>query len=311
MGKIAFIFPGQGSQHVDMGKKMAMAFPQAALVFREAADLLGWPVDRLCFEGPEEKLARTEFTQPAIFTVSWACHLVLTSHGVKPQGVAGHSLGEYTALVAAGSLSFADGLNLVARRAEIMTRAYPPGRGGMAAILGLPSEKVIELCRGVKEGVVEAVNFNCPGQVVVAGQSRAVEVLLSRALEAGAKVIPLAVSGPFHSSLMKTAAQEFAPWVYRCEIKEPALPLVANVTADYVHTPEEIRENLIRQVYSPVRWEDSIRRLIKDGFDIFIEVGPGNVLTGLLKRISREVLLLQVQDPETLEKTLAKLEEAK
>ncbi|WP_258361081.1 ACP S-malonyltransferase [Moorella sulfitireducens (nom. illeg.)] len=312
MSGIVFVFPGQGSQYVGMGQELAAHYPEAAAVFQEAEAALGWPVDRLCFNGPAEELTRTENTQPAVLTVSVACCRVLEARGIKPAAVAGHSLGEYSALVAAGSLTFREAVKLVAKRAQLMATAVPAGRGGMVAVLGLESEKVAALCREVKEGTAEAANFNAPGQVVVAGDREGLETLSSLAKEAGARrVVPLQVSGPFHSSLMAPAARELAIYLNQIPLEDPRVPVVSNVTADYVYTADQVRENLIKQVDSPVRWEESVRRLLAGGYRTFIEVGPGNVLGGLIKRIDRQTIIGQVENLETLDKTLALLQEAK
>jgi [acyl-carrier-protein] S-malonyltransferase len=312
MSGIVFVFPGQGSQYVGMGQELAERYPEAAAVFQEAEAALGWPVDKLCFTGPAEELTRTENTQPAVLTVSIACYRVLEAHGLRPGAVAGHSLGEYSALVAAGSLTFSEAVKLVAKRAQLMATAVPAGRGGMVAVLGLEAEKVAALCREVKEGIAEAANFNAPGQVVVAGDREGLAALSSLAKEAGAKrVVPLQVSGPFHSSLMAPAARELAAVLNQVPLADPLVPLVSNVTAGYVYTAAQVRENLIKQVASPVRWEESIRRLLADGYRTFIEVGPGNVLSGLIKRIDRQATISQVENIQTLDKTLALLQEAK
>ncbi|SMB94811.1 [Acyl-carrier-protein] S-malonyltransferase [Thermanaeromonas toyohensis ToBE] len=305
---IVFVFPGQGSQYVGMGKELAQAFPIAAQTFKEAEETLGWPLTKLCFEGPPEELAQTQITQPAVLAVEVACLRVLTEHGVEPQAAAGHSLGEYAALVAAGSLSFPQALKLVARRGELMAQACAPGKGGMVAVLGVSAAQVEEICRRVKRGVAEPANYNAPGQVVVAGDQEGLEELMELARKEGAKrVVQLNVSGPFHSSLMKPAAEGLKVELERVTFSRPRIPVVSNVTADYVQEVEEIRQNLITQVASPVRWEESIKRLISDGFEIFIEVGPGNVLSGLVRRIAPEVKLARVEDPETLVNTLKML----
>ncbi len=311
MSGIVFLFPGQGSQYVGMGQELARHYPEAAAVFTEASEELGWPVDKLVFNGPAEELVRTENTQPAVLTTSIACYRVLEARGIKPRAVAGHSLGEYSALVAAGSLSFKDALQVVARRARLMATAVPCGQGGMVAVLGLPAERVVAICQEVKEGVAEAANFNSPGQVVVAGDRAGLEAIAALAREAGAKkVVPLQVSGPFHSSLMEPVARELATVLNRVPLVDPVVPVVANVTADYTVTAAAVRENLLRQVASPVRWEESMRRLLADGYRTFVEVGPGNVLSGLIKRLDRQVRIGQVENIQTLEKTLALLQEA-
>ncbi|MDK2821059.1 MAG: [acyl-carrier-protein] S-malonyltransferase [Clostridia bacterium] len=312
MQGIVFVFPGQGSQYVGMGKDIAEHYPEAAEVFTEADKELGWSISEICFNGPNEQLVRTEYTQPAILTVSVACFRVLASKGIMPQAVAGHSLGEYSALVAAGSLEFRDAIKLVTKRAQLMEAAVASGRGGMVAVLGLSAEKVVELCEKVEKGVAEAVNFNAPAQVVVGGDRVGLDNLSKLAKEAGAKkVIPLQVSGPFHSSLMGPAARELAPVLREVTISDPNTHVVANFTGNYVRTADEVRESLIKQINNPVRWEDSVRRLLDDGYDTFIEVGPGKVLSGLIKRVNRRVRIGQVEDSQSLEKTLSLLREAK
>jgi len=288
-----------------MGKEIARAFSVAAQTFKEAEEILGWPLTKLCFEGPAEELAQTHITQPAVFTVEVACLRVLTEHGIQPQGAAGHSLGEYTALVAAGSLSFPQALKLVARRGELMAEACAPGEGGMVAVLGLPAAQVEGICRQVKRGIAEPANYNAPGQVVVAGDREGLEEFTELAKREGAKrVVQLNVSGPFHSSLMKPAAERLKEELEKVTFLQPQIPVVSNVTADYFKGEENIRQNLIAQVASPVRWEESVKKLVRDGFQTFIEVGPGTVLTGLIRRIAPEVKLARVEDPETLATTL-------
>lgn len=290
-----------------MGREMAGAFPAARRVFAEADEALGFALSRLCFEGPEEELRLTANAQPAILTVSMACLAVLREKGVAAQAAAGHSLGEYGALVAAGALAFADAVRVVRQRGQFMQQAVPPGAGGMIAVLGLEAPVVEEICRrAAGDGVVEAVNLNCPGQVVIAGDAAALERAAALAREAGARrLVPLAVSAPFHSSLMRPAGEKLAAVLAEVPVADPRFPVVANVTADYVVTAAEIRRLLVRQVYSPVRWEESMRRLLADGTDLFIEVGPGTVLTGLLRKIERRAVCLPVGDPAGLEKVLA------
>lgn len=303
---IVFVFPGQGSQYVGMGKELAEKFPVAAATLAEAERVLGWPLTKLCFEGPAEELALTRITQPAVLAVEVACLRVLLEEGVKPAAAAGHSLGEYGALVAAGSLEFSEALQVVARRGELMAGACEPGRGGMAAVLGLTAEKVEEICRQVRQGLVEPANYNAPGQVVIAGDREGLKEAEELAKEGGAKkVIPLNVSGPFHSSLMRPAAEGLKEVLASIHIAPPGIPVVANVTADYyLADAGEIRKLLVEQVVRPVRWEESIRKLVADGYRHFVEVGPGSVLSGLIRRIAPEVTVTRVEDSATLAKTL-------
>ncbi len=305
--KTVFLFPGQGSQYVGMGREFYEIYPEARAVFEEADAALGWSVTGLCFEGPAERLAETECCQPAVLTVSVACLAVLRRHGLEPDAAAGHSLGEYAALVAAGALAFRDAVVLVHRRGRYMQEAVPLGRGGMVAVLGLAREKVEEVCRAAAaRGVVEPVNYNSPGQIVIAGENAALEEASRLALAAGArKCVRLNVSAPFHSRLMAPAAERLRADLDRTEIRDPQIPVVANVHADYVRTAGEVRRALGLQAAGPVRWEESVRRLLADGASTFVEVGPGRALTGLLRQIARDVTTLNVEDPSSLEKVLA------
>jgi [acyl-carrier-protein] S-malonyltransferase len=306
--KIAFVFPGQASQYVGMGKELCEKYPEAAAVYEQADATLGFSLSRLCFEGPREELDQTAITQPAVLTTSIACLAALQkAGGPVPAAVAGHSLGEYSALVAAGSLSFSDAVRLVRKRGQFMQEAVPLGAGGMAAVMGLAGKEVAAVCqRAGGPGVVEAANLNCPGQVVIAGTNEGLNAAEPLLKEAGARrVIPLAVSAPFHSSLMLPAGERLAAELEQVTLSEPLLPVVANVSADYVRTAPEIKASLIKQVSSPVRWEECIMRLVDDGIKTFIEVGPGKVLSGLNKKICRDVLQFNVEDLASLEKVLA------
>lgn len=310
--KTIFLFPGQGSQFVGMGKGLAEAVPEARAVFAAADAALGMAVSDLCFNGPREELNKTVNTQPAVLTMSIACLRALEARGVRPDAVAGHSLGEYAALVAARALSFTDAVQLVRLRGQYMQEAVPLGSGGMLAVLGLDREQVADVVRAASaHGVIEMANFNCPGQVVLAGQTTALEQAVALARQAGARrSVMLAVSGPFHSSLMRPAGEKLAQVLQQVRLNAPSLPVVANVSADYLETAEAVRAALVRQVYSPVLWEDGIRKLLADGAQVFVEVGPGRVLTGLLKKIAdREVVALNVEDEESLEKVVARLRE--
>lgn len=309
MGRLAFIFPGQGSQYAGMGKELAEAFPSAQAVFEEADRALGFPLSRLCFEGPEEELKLTANTQPAILTCSVAAGRVLEEKGVRPDYVAGHSLGEYSALVAAGCLSLADAVATVRRRGEFMQQAVPASQGAMAAILGLTSAQVEELCQQAAQGeVVSPANLNSPGQVVISGHAAAVERAMEAAKAAGAKrALRLPVSAPFHCALMEPAVAPLAGVLEKIRFSDLRIPLVSNVDADLVRTAGEARSALLRQVPAPVRWEESMRKLLALGCDVFVEVGPGKVLSGLLRQIDRSVTTLNVEDLSSLEAALARL----
>lgn len=310
--KLAAIFPGQGSQYIGMGKDLYTNYRLAREVFQEADEVLGFPLSKLIFEGPEEELNKTVNTQPAILTTSIACWRVLAQEeGFIPAAAAGHSLGEFSALVAVGALSFADAVALVRKRGQLMQEAAPLGTAGMAVILGLENEKVVEVCREASSvGIVEPANFNCPGQVVISGLNPALEKAMELAKAAGAKrALPLAVSGPFHSSLMKPAGEGLALELAKITIKDPRVPVMANVTAEYIREKAVIQESLVKQVSSSVRWEESVRAMAASGITSFVEIGPGKVLSGLVKKITKEVLILNVEDKASLEKTLANLKE--
>jgi len=291
MTKIAFIFPGQGSQAPGMGHSLAETFPEAREVFEEADRVLGFALSTLCFEGPEDKLALTENTQPALLAVSAAAYAVLKCKRVKPDYVAGHSLGEYSALVAAGSLPFADALQLVRKRGRYMQEAVPPGAGAMAALLKLPEGKLDEVLAEARQGeVVTAANFNSPEQVVIAGHAAAVQRATELAKAAGARrAIPLPVSAPFHCPLMKPAQERLRADLDRTEFGELSVPLINNWQAHEVRTGAEARTGLYEQVPNPVRWTETIRYLAEQGVTRFIEVGAGGVLTGLLRNINPDV----------------------
>ena len=287
--KIAFVFPGQGSQYVGMGKDIYEHYPVAKEVFQQASDALGYNVAELCFNGPVEELNRTFRTQPCILTVSSALNSVLKEKGIQPSIVAGHSLGEYSALVAAEVISLEDSVSLTEKRGRFMQEAVPEGKGLMAAILGLDREKVDEICNSLISGYAAAANYNCPGQIVIAGEKTAVEEAIELCKSAGAKrAIALAVSVPSHCKLMNGASERLGELLRTIELKDPFIPLVNNADAKFLKTAEEIKPSLIRQLNRPLLWEDSIKAIYASGIDTFIEVGPGKVLTGLIKRIVPE-----------------------
>jgi len=310
--RIAVLFPGQGAQKVGMGRDFAERYP--ALLdryFRPADEILGFGLTELCFNGPDERLVETQNTQPAIFLVSMAVLDVLRAEGIVPEAVAGHSLGEYSALVCAGTLRFEDALRLVRRRGELMAEVNARTPGAMAAVMGLPPERVDAVCRATREvgaGVVEPANYNTPEQTVISGERAAVERASAAAKEAGAgRVIPLQVGAPFHCSLMSELADEFAAELDRYEFRDPQIPVVANATGDWVRTAAEVKEALRRQVAGPVRWVDSMRRLADAGCDTFIESGPGRALTGMSLKINPALAAYGAEDSRRLETTLAKL----
>jgi [acyl-carrier-protein] S-malonyltransferase len=309
---IAFIFPGQGSQAVGMGKDLAERYPIAKQTFEEADAALGFELTKLCFEGPEDVLRMTEITQPAILTASVAAWRVASEKGLKTAFVAGHSLGEYSAHVAAGTLSFADAVRTVRNRGKYMQEAVPAGVGAMAAILGMDLEKVTAVCADAAQGeVCEPANINSPEQIVVSGNTAAVERAAKLADERGAKRAKLLpVSAPFHCSLMKPAQDRLAADLQALTFNDPSVPVMCNVDAALVTTGAASRDALIRQVTGSVKWDQSVRALIAQGVDTFIELGPGKVLCGLMRQIDRSKTAVNIEDQASLEKTLAKLQEA-
>jgi [acyl-carrier-protein] S-malonyltransferase len=306
---IAFLFPGQGSQAVGMGRGFAEASPAAARVWQEADEALGFSLSRLCIEGPEADLMLTANTQPAVLTASVAAAAVLRERGVTPALAAGHSLGEYSALVVAGALAFGDAVRLVRKRGEFMQEAVPVGTGAMAALLGVDLAAAEEACAEAARGEVVAVaNINAPGQIVIAGHRGAVErAVKAAAARGGRRSVLLPVSAPFHSALMKPAADRLAAELDRVPVSAPRVPVVRNVDAGLTTTADEVKPFLIQQVASPVRWTDCVERLARAGATAFLEVGPGRVLTGLLKRTLAGARGHAVEDPPGLETALAAL----
>jgi len=301
LGKIAFVFPGQGAQAVGMGKDAYESSPVAKATYDRADEALGYSISKLSFEGPEEELRQTANTQPALLATSVALLEMYKERGLKPDYVAGHSLGEYSALVAAGVLEFSDAVKLVRARGLYMEQAVPGGQGAMAAVLGAERAALQALCADITAAgtIVELANVNCPGQIVVSGSTDGVAAVVERGKEAGAKrVIPLDVSGPFHSSLMQPAADKLAEALAQAEFRDAAVPVVANVHAKPVTSGAELRELLVKQVVSPVQWEDTIAYLIEQGVDTFVEIGSGTVLAGLIKKIDKSVRIVSVNSAE-------------
>lgn len=313
MGKVAFVFPGQASQYPGMGKELAERYPAAKAVFSEADNALGFSLSRMCFEGTEEDLKLTANTQPAILSCSVAVFRALAEKGLTPDFVAGHSLGEYSALVAAGALTLADAVQLVRQRGTYMQDAVPLGVGAMAAIMGLSHAVVADVCkRAAGNEVCSAANLNSPDQTVISGHAGAVKRAVEMASQLGAKrAVILSVSAPFHSALMMPAQQKLEGDLRNTQFSDLQVPLVTNVDADTIEHGNEAREALIRQVTMPVRWEESVRLLIDEGVNTFVEVGPGRVLTGLLRQIERSVTALNVEDEKSLAATVEKFAAAR
>jgi [acyl-carrier-protein] S-malonyltransferase len=309
MGKVAFVFPGQAAQYPGMGKELAEKYPAARAVFEEAEKALGISVSKMCFEGTEDELKLTANTQPAILTVSVAAFRVLAEKGITADFVAGHSLGEYSALVAAGALKFADAVKLVRKRGTYMQEAVPAGQGSMAAIMGLSPTVVLDVCKRAAEGeICSPANLNSPEQTVIAGNTGAVKRAVEIASQSGAKrAVVLAVSAPFHSALMMPAQQKLEKDLNAIKFDDLQMPLVTNVDADTIRKGKEACSALVRQVTMPVRWEESMRMLLDEGVNTFVEVGPGRVLTGLMRQIERSVTTLNVEDEKSLAGTLEKI----
>lgn len=303
MSKIAFVFPGQGAQKVGMAQDAYEQHVGARQIFEQADEQLDFSLSKLIFNGPDDELKLTYHTQPALLTASIALFEVFKEKGLQPDYVAGHSLGEYSALVASGVMSFKDAVQTVQARGRFMDKAVPHGKGSMAAVLGAEREALYALCETISKeiDVVELANVNCPGQIVVSGSTAGVQAVVDRGKEAGAKrVIPLEVSGPFHSSLMKPASEQLATVLQGVVMNEANVPVVANVNALPVTDPNVIRKQLVEQVYSPVLWEDSIAWMIEQGVGTFVEIGSGNVLTGLIKKIDRKVKIITINQMDAL-----------
>jgi [acyl-carrier-protein] S-malonyltransferase len=308
--KIAFVFPGQGSQFVGMGKDVYAACPAARTVFQTADTALGFSLSTLCFEGPEEELKLTENTQPAILTNSIALLRVIEDRlSLKPDFVAGHSLGEYTALVCADAISFEDAVRTVRQRGRFMQEAVPLGTGEMTAVIGLEQEKLQAFCNEVnhENHLVVIANINCPRQYVISGHAEAVHVVMQLSQKEGAMIVPLAVSAPFHSPLMERAATNLESWLRDIPFNDLKYPLVNNAEAEIINNGDAAKVSLVRQMQASVQWERSIRRLMEAGVDTFIEIGPGKVLSGLLKRIDRSLNILNISDMASLEHALQTL----
>jgi [acyl-carrier-protein] S-malonyltransferase len=305
---IAFVFPGQGAQYAGMGHELARVYPEAAEIYARADRALGLPLSAMCWEGPDELLRQTENTQPAILATSCAALAVLTARGLSPDVTAGLSLGEYTAAIAAGAMTMEEALPLVRSRGRFMQEAAAGRRTAMAAIFGLTPEVVREVCRAASSrGVVEPSNFNSPGQIVIAGDEAAVQDGIARAKAAGAKrAVLLPVSAPFHTSLMRPAAERLRPLLEAVAFRDAAVPVVSNASAQTVRTPREIRHALAAQVASPVRWDDSVRTMAALGVRTFVEVGPGSSLAGLIRKTVDGVTILRAEDRTTMEEAVAR-----
>ncbi len=309
MGKLAFIFPGQGAQYVGMGKDIAAQYKSADAIFNEAAEALGFDIKEMIFNGDNETLKITENTQPTIVTTSVACMQPLLEKGIKPDFVAGLSLGEYAAHVAAGTIGFKDAVALVRKRGKFMQEAVPVGVGAMSAIIGLDNDSVIESCKEASAvGVCEPANFNCPGQLAIAGEVAAVEKANELCKAKGAKrAMMLPVSAPFHCSLLKPAGEKLAAELEKITLNDIKVPVVVNVTAQCVTNRDEVKTTLINQVSNSVLWENCVKTMLDQGVDTFVEIGPGKVLSGFVKKINKDVKVLNVENLDSLNATLEEL----
>ena len=310
MAKWAFLFPGQGSQYVGMGKDLKQNFKVAADIFAEADEALHEDLSKLCFEGPEDDLKLTRNTQPAILTVSIAALRVLQQEtGLVPAMTAGHSLGEYSALVASGALTFTDAVAIVRKRGTFMQEAVPVGVGGMAAVLGMETEVLEQICKESAEGqAVSPANYNCPGQIVISGHMEAVKRAAARAEAAGAKkVVMLPVSAPFHSALMKPAAEKLARALEPVTVQDLKIPVLSNVEADFYPSKNDVKRLLTEQVDHPVRWIEEMEKMVREGVDKCVEIGPGKVLNGLVRKISRETAMQSIENPDSIKDFVASL----
>ncbi len=312
MGKLAFIFPGQGAQFVGMGKDIAAEYKSADAIFNQASEALGFDIKEMIFNGDDETLKITENTQPTIVTASVACLQPLLEKGIKPDFVAGLSLGEYSAHVAAGTMSFKDAVALVRKRGKFMQEAVPVGVGAMSAIIGLDNQAVIDSCKEASAvGVCEPANFNCPGQLAIAGEVAAVEKANEICKAKGAKrAMMLPVSAPFHCSLLKPAGEKLAAELENVQLNDIKISVVVNVTAQVLTNKDEVKTTLINQVSSSVLWEKCVETMLQQGVDTFVEIGPGKVLSGFIKKINKDVKVLNVENIESLNKTIEELTQA-